>query len=67
LHPAKSPVENLRNNHKVYPEGDGPTIFISAISSTAGKYGDLQGIAGKGLNEIEGLEIAMLPSEIMQN
>jgi hypothetical protein len=36
------------------------------ISSTAGMYGDLQGIAGKGLNEIEGLEIAMLPVEIMQ-
>ena len=30
------------------------------IESTAGMYGDLQGIAGKGLNEIEGLEIAML-------
>jgi hypothetical protein len=25
-------------------------------------YGDLQGIAGKGLNEIEGLQIAMLPA-----
>ena len=37
------------------------------ISSTAGMYGDLQGNAGKGLNEIEGLEIAMLPSEITQN
>jgi hypothetical protein len=36
------------------------------ISSTAGMYGDLQGIAGKGLNEIEGLEIAML-AEITQN
>jgi len=32
------------------------------IESTAGMYGDLQGIAGKGLNEIEGLEIAMLPA-----
>ena len=30
------------------------------IESTAGMYGDLQGIAGKSLNEIEGLEIAML-------
>jgi hypothetical protein len=30
------------------------------IDSTAGIYGDLQGIAGKSLNEIEGLEIAML-------
>jgi hypothetical protein len=37
------------------------------ISSTAGMYGDLQGIAGKGLNEIEGLEIAMLPAEITRN
>ena len=36
------------------------------ISSTAGMYGDLQGIAGKGLNEIEGLEIAMLPAEVAQ-
>jgi hypothetical protein len=25
-------------------------------------YGDLQGIAGKGLNEIEGLQVSMLPS-----
>ena len=32
------------------------------IESTAGMYGDLQGIAGKGLNEIEGLEITMLPA-----
>jgi hypothetical protein len=30
------------------------------IDSTAGMCGDLQGIAGKNLNEIEGLEIAML-------
>jgi hypothetical protein len=32
------------------------------IESTAGMYGDLQGIAGKGLNEIEGLQVSMLPS-----
>ena len=32
------------------------------IESTAGMYGDLQGIAGKGLNEIEGLQITMLPA-----
>jgi hypothetical protein len=32
------------------------------IESTASMYGDLQGIAGKSLNEIEGLEIAMLPA-----
>ena len=31
------------------------------IESTAGMYGDLQGIAGKSLQEIEGLEIKMLP------
>jgi hypothetical protein len=29
-------------------------------------YGDLQGIAGKGSNEIEGLEMTMLPAEIAQ-
>jgi hypothetical protein len=32
------------------------------IESTAGMYGDLQGIAGKGLNEIDGLQINMLPA-----
>ncbi len=32
------------------------------IDSTAGMYGDLQGIAGKSLNEIEGLVMAMLPA-----
>jgi hypothetical protein len=32
------------------------------IESTAGMYGDLQGIAGKGLNEIEGLQMTMLPA-----
>ena len=30
--------------------------------STAGMYGDLQGIADKSLDEIAGLEIAMLPA-----
>ena len=30
------------------------------IESTAGMYGDLQGIAGKGLNEIEALQIVIL-------
>ena len=39
----------------------------AVISSAAGMYGDLQGIAGKGLNEIEGLEIAMLPAGIAQD
>jgi hypothetical protein len=32
------------------------------IDSTAGMYGDLQAIAGRSLNEIAGLEIAMLPA-----
>jgi hypothetical protein len=32
------------------------------LNATAGMYGDLQGIAGKSLNEIEGLEITMLPA-----
>ena len=30
------------------------------LEATAGMYGDLQGIAGKGLHEIEGLELVML-------
>jgi hypothetical protein len=30
------------------------------IDATAGMYGDLQGIAGKSLDEIEGLEVTML-------
>ncbi|WP_437224049.1 DUF2130 domain-containing protein [Planctomicrobium sp. SH661] len=33
----------------------------AAIESTAGMYGDLQGIAGRTLQEIEGLEIQALP------
>jgi hypothetical protein len=32
------------------------------VEATAGMYGDLQGIAGKTLHEIEGLELAMLPA-----
>lgn len=32
------------------------------IDSTAGLYGDLQGIAGKAFREIEALEVLMLPS-----
>jgi hypothetical protein len=32
------------------------------LEATAGMYGDLQGIAGKGLHEIEGLELVMLPA-----
>ena len=30
------------------------------IESTAGMYGDMQGIAGKTLQEIEGLEVKLL-------
>jgi hypothetical protein len=32
------------------------------LDATAGLYGDLQGIAGKSLDEIDGLEITMLPA-----
>jgi hypothetical protein len=32
------------------------------LDATAGMYGDLQGIAGKSMHEIEGLELAMLPA-----
>ena len=31
------------------------------MSATVGMYGDLQGIAGKSLQEIEGLELVALP------
>lgn len=37
-----------------------------AIESTAGMYGDLQGIAGKSLSEIEGLELTLLEAEPAQ-
>jgi len=33
------------------------------MQSTLGMYGDLQGIAGKSLREIEGLELKMLESK----
>ena len=33
------------------------------VESTAGMYGDLQGIAGKTLHEIEGLEVKRLAGE----
>jgi hypothetical protein len=33
------------------------------IESTAGMYGDLQGIAGKTLEEIDGLELPLIESE----
>ena len=32
------------------------------IESTVGMYGDLQGIAGKALQEIEGLDLQLLDS-----
>ena len=36
------------------------------IEATAGMYGDLQGIAGKTLQEIEGLDLKLLP-EVEKN
>jgi hypothetical protein len=36
--------------------------ICGVIESTARMYGDLQGIAGKSLNEIEGLQLTMLPA-----
>jgi hypothetical protein len=33
------------------------------VESTAGMYGDLQGIAGKTLHEIEGLEVKLLAGD----
>ena len=36
------------------------------IESTAGMYGDLQGIAGRTLQEIEGLDIKLLPGTTEQ-
>ena len=35
----------------------------SVIESTAGMYGDLQGIAGTALEEIEGLEVRLLTED----
>ena len=37
------------------------------MQSTVGMYGDLQGIAGKTLQEIEGLEMKLLDSEYKEN
>jgi hypothetical protein len=34
------------------------------IGSTVGMYGDLQGIAGKALQEIDGLELPLLESPV---
>ena len=33
------------------------------VESTAGMYGDLQGIAGKTLQEIDGLEVRLIEAE----
>jgi len=33
------------------------------VESTAGMYGDLQGIAGKTLQEIDGLDVKMIESD----
>lgn len=34
------------------------------IESTVGMYGDLQGIAGRALQEIEGLEMQLIESDL---
>jgi len=62
------------NGHSVFgtvPESQKPTCAISlwakreeqirgVMEATAGLYGDLQGIAGRSLLEIEGLELSLL-------
>jgi len=40
------------------------TQILKMIGSTIGMYGDLQGIAGKALKEIDGLEVPLLPESI---
>ena len=40
------------------------TQIESVIESTVGMYGDLQGIAGKALQEIEGLEVPLLEGSV---
>ena len=40
------------------------TQIQGVIESTVGMYGDLQGIAGRALHEIEGLEIQLIESDI---
>jgi hypothetical protein len=37
------------------------------LDATAGMYGDLQGIAGKGLKEIEGMNIKLLPEDTIDD
>ncbi len=38
--------------------------IMRVMGATVGRYGDLQGIAGKSLQEIEGLELKVLESNI---
>ena len=40
--------------------------ILGVIESTIGMYGDLQGIAGRALQEIEGLELPLLEGGITQ-
>jgi hypothetical protein len=42
------------------PKGAAKDVDDYMLHSTAGMYGDLQGIAGKSLQEIEGLELKAL-------
>lgn len=43
------------------------TQIQGVIESTVGMYGDLQGIAGRALQEIEGLETPLLESDVIDN
>ena len=43
------------------------TQIESVMNSTVGMYGDLQGIAGKSLQEIEGLELTALAAPVNSN
>ena len=40
------------------------TQILGVIESTVGMYGDLQGIAGKALQEIEALQIPLLEASL---
>ena len=37
------------------------------LDSTAGLYGDLQGIAGRAMQEIESLDVLMIETKVEQN
>jgi len=43
------------------PENE--ALLATLIESTAGLYGDLQGIAGKNLQEIDGLELPLIAED----